>query len=82
MVAYNLLNDQELMVLSDELRERICDAVRQRYEIEWATDVQSFHWLRRYAGLDEPSVQKARERRMEVKREIWAFERQLAQDAL
>jgi len=58
MVACNLLNDQELMVLSDELRERICDAVRQRYEIEWATDVQSFHWLRRYAGLDEPSVQK------------------------
>jgi len=38
MVAYNLLSDQELMVLSDELRERICDAVRQPYEIEWATD--------------------------------------------
>ncbi|UZD99811.1 DUF6933 domain-containing protein [Pseudomonas mediterranea] len=40
------------------------------------------HWLRRYGGLDEPSLHKARERRMEVKREMWAFERQLAQDAL
>ena len=34
------------------------------------------HWLRRYGGLDESAVQAARERRMEVKREIWAFERQ------
>lgn len=40
------------------------------------------HWLRRYGGLDEPSLQKARARRMEVKRETWAFERQLAQGAL
>ncbi|WP_024779567.1 hypothetical protein [Pseudomonas corrugata] len=38
MVAYDLLSDQELMVLSDELRERISDAVRQPYEIEWVTD--------------------------------------------
>ncbi|AKJ98578.1 hypothetical protein V5F23_21465 [Pseudomonas sp. WP18] len=40
------------------------------------------HWLRRYGGLDEPSVQKARERRMEVRREMRAFERQLVQDGL
>lgn len=40
------------------------------------------HWLRRYVGLDEPSVHKARERRMEVKREMWAFDQQRAQDAL
>jgi len=39
------------------------------------------HWLRRYGGLDEPAVEAARERRMEVKREIWAFERQLALEA-
>ena len=39
------------------------------------------HWLRRYGGLDELAAQAAREHRMEVKREIWAFERQLAQDA-
>ncbi|WP_241668531.1 hypothetical protein [Pseudomonas sp. Sample_22] len=39
------------------------------------------HWLRRYAGLDEPSVQAALERRMEVNREIWEFERQQAHDA-
>ncbi|SCZ09774.1 MULTISPECIES: hypothetical protein [unclassified Pseudomonas] len=39
------------------------------------------HWLRRYGGLDESAAQAARERRMEVKREIWAFERQLAQGA-
>ncbi|WLG97082.1 hypothetical protein [Pseudomonas sp. FP198] len=38
------------------------------------------HWLRRYGGLDESAAQAARERRMEVKREIWAFERQLAQE--
>lgn len=38
MIAYDLLNDQELAVLSDELRERISDAVRQPYEIEWAED--------------------------------------------
>ncbi|BBP66618.1 hypothetical protein PHLH5_41590 [Pseudomonas sp. Cab53] len=40
------------------------------------------YWLRRYGGLDEPCVQKARERRMEVKREMRAFERQLVQDGL
>lgn len=34
------------------------------------------HWLRRYGGLDESAIQAARERRMEVKREIWALERQ------
>jgi hypothetical protein len=39
------------------------------------------HWLRRYGGLDEPAVEAARERRMEVKREIRAFERQLALEA-
>jgi len=39
------------------------------------------HWLRRYGGLDEPAVEAVRERRMEVKREIWAFERQLALEA-
>ncbi|CAN7686317.1 DUF6933 domain-containing protein [Pseudomonas brassicacearum] len=39
------------------------------------------HWLRRYGGLDESAAQAARERRMEVKREMRAFERQLAQDA-
>lgn len=35
------------------------------------------HWLRRYSGLDETRIKAARERRMEVKREIWALERQL-----
>jgi len=39
------------------------------------------HWLSRYAGLSDAAVQAARERRMEVKREIWAFERQLAEHA-
>jgi len=34
------------------------------------------HWLRRYVGLEESSIQTALERRMEVKREIWAFEDQ------
>ncbi|MGH8384142.1 MAG: DUF6933 domain-containing protein [Pseudomonas sp.] len=35
------------------------------------------HWLRHYGGLDDSAVQAARERRTEVKREIWALERQL-----
>lgn len=39
------------------------------------------HWLRRYGGLDESAAQAARERRMEVKREMRALERQLAQEA-
>ncbi|MCQ6257789.1 hypothetical protein [Pseudomonas sp. Q11] len=39
------------------------------------------HWLRCYGGLDDSAVQAARERRMEVVREIRAFERQLAQEA-
>lgn len=38
MIAYDLLDDQELAVLSNELRESISDAVRQPYEIEWAED--------------------------------------------
>ena len=37
------------------------------------------HWLRRYVGLDESGIQAALERRMEVKREIWALERHLQQ---
>ncbi|MNT37237.1 hypothetical protein D3C72_1733650 [compost metagenome] len=35
------------------------------------------HWLRRYCGLDESGIQTALDRRMEVKREIWALQRQL-----
>ncbi|VVO94792.1 hypothetical protein PS900_02524 [Pseudomonas fluorescens] len=35
------------------------------------------HWLRRYCGLDESGIQAALDRRMEVKREIWALQRQL-----
>ncbi|BBP57757.1 hypothetical protein [Pseudomonas sp. St316] len=35
LIAYDLLSDQELMVLSEELRERVSDAVRQPFEIEW-----------------------------------------------
>lgn len=38
MIAYDLLDDQELAVLSEELRERVSDAVRQPLEIEWAKD--------------------------------------------
>jgi hypothetical protein len=38
LVAYDLLSDQELAVLSEELRERISDAIRQPFEIEWAED--------------------------------------------
>lgn len=38
MVAYDLLTDEELLVLSEELRARISGAVRQPYEIEWAED--------------------------------------------
>jgi hypothetical protein len=39
------------------------------------------HWLRRYGGLDEPRAQAARERRLEVRREIRALQSKLAQDA-
>jgi hypothetical protein len=39
------------------------------------------HWLRHYVGLDEPGVRAARERRMEVKREIWKLQCQLDYDA-
>ncbi|KII31428.1 hypothetical protein NL64_16965 [Pseudomonas fluorescens] len=39
------------------------------------------HWLRHYVGLDEPGVRAARERRMEVKREIWKLQYQLDYDA-
>jgi hypothetical protein len=39
------------------------------------------HWLRHYVGLDEAGVRAARERRMEVKREIWKLQRQLDYDA-
>jgi hypothetical protein len=35
------------------------------------------HWLRRYCGLDESVIQTALDRRMEVKREIRALQRQL-----
>ncbi|MDO7900147.1 hypothetical protein [Pseudomonas citrulli] len=35
LIAYDLLSDQELEVLSEELRERVSDAVRQPFEIEW-----------------------------------------------
>lgn len=41
----------------------------------------TIHWLRVYGGLDDSAAEAARERRMEVKREIWALERQLAQEA-
>lgn len=41
----------------------------------------TIHWLRVYGGLDDSAAEAARERRMEVKREIWAFEQQLAQEA-
>lgn len=37
-IAYDLLSDQELTVLSEELRERVSDAVRRPFEIEWADD--------------------------------------------
>ncbi|MEH6353427.1 DUF6933 domain-containing protein [Pseudomonas sp. 3JA] len=39
------------------------------------------HWLRVYGGVDDSAAEAARERRMEVRREIWALERQLAQEA-
>ncbi|BBP57758.1 hypothetical protein [Pseudomonas sp. St316] len=52
-----------------------------RKDYYYADEEMIVHWLRRYSDLDEPAVQAARERRMEVKREIWAFERQLAQEA-
>ncbi|MNV73127.1 hypothetical protein D3C71_1662590 [compost metagenome] len=35
------------------------------------------HWLRRYCGLDATGILTALDRRMEVKREIWALQRQL-----
>ncbi|OPG68736.1 hypothetical protein B1219_29140 [Pseudomonas ogarae] len=38
LIAYDLLSDQELMILSEELRERVSDAVRQPFEIEWTDD--------------------------------------------
>ena len=38
LIAYDLLSDQELTILSEELRERVSDAVRQPFEIEWADD--------------------------------------------
>jgi hypothetical protein len=38
MIAYDLLSEGELSVLSEELRERISDAERQPYEIEWSED--------------------------------------------
>ncbi|KPG97713.1 hypothetical protein AEQ67_16620 [Pseudomonas sp. RIT-PI-q] len=37
------------------------------------------HWLRKYCALDEQGVQAARDRRKEVKREIWELEQQLRQ---
>ncbi|WP_434697046.1 hypothetical protein J3P89_06380 [Pseudomonas sp. Z1-14] len=38
------------------------------------------HWLRRYGGLDESAAQAAHERHIEVKQEIWAYERELARE--
>lgn len=38
LIAYDLLSDEELAILSEELRERVSDAVRQPFEIEWAED--------------------------------------------
>ncbi|QXI54798.1 hypothetical protein [Pseudomonas alvandae] len=38
LIAYDLLSDQELTILNEELRERVSDAVRQPFEIEWADD--------------------------------------------
>jgi hypothetical protein len=35
------------------------------------------HWLRQYCSLEESTIQTALDRRMEVKREIWALQRQL-----
>ena len=40
MIAYDLLDDQNLAVFSEELRERVSDAVRQPLEIEWAKDAE------------------------------------------
>jgi hypothetical protein len=34
MVAYDLLSEEDLAVLSEELRHRISEAVRKSYEIE------------------------------------------------
>ncbi|MGW8462546.1 hypothetical protein [Pseudomonas sp. CLCA07] len=38
MIAYDLLSEEELSGLSEEFRERVSDAVRQPYEIEWVKD--------------------------------------------
>lgn len=38
MIAHDLLTDKELSALSEDMRERISDAVRQPYEIEWAEE--------------------------------------------
>ncbi|MGY2259996.1 hypothetical protein [Pseudomonas sp. SDO55104_S430] len=38
MVAYDLLSDEDLSVLSEDLRARIADAVRKPYVIEWAEE--------------------------------------------
>ncbi|VVQ33161.1 hypothetical protein PS943_03244 [Pseudomonas fluorescens] len=38
------------------------------------------YWLRKYCCLDEPGIQAARDRRKEVKREIWALESSLRPD--
>ena len=38
------------------------------------------HWLRQYCSLEESTVQTALDRRMEVKREVWALQRQLDAD--
>ncbi|MFS2072712.1 DUF6933 domain-containing protein [Pseudomonas sp. CT11-2] len=41
------------------------------------------HWLRQYCGLDEAGIQAARDRREEVRRQIWALEATLStQDQL
>lgn len=39
MVARDLLTDEELSGLSEEQRERISEAVRQPYQIEWAEEI-------------------------------------------
>ncbi|CAI8706436.1 Transcriptional regulator [Pseudomonas sp. IT-347P] len=40
MVAHDLLTDAELSGFSEEMRERISEAVRQPYEIEWAEETK------------------------------------------
>lgn len=71
---------------SDEFSAALFDGDRNdtprsgkgRKDYYYPDEEMTVHWLRRYGGLDEPAVKAARERRMEVKREIRAFERQLA----